>query len=112
MNKLDYSLLTDLPPFRGLTRPQIPEILDVAQTARFDAGTTVFDQGTAVDRFVLLLDGHVRVQRTSAEDDPIILLHIAPGQLFGIGAALCCKTYAAIADAADEFVVLAWPNRL
>ncbi len=93
LKKLDESLLTNLPPFRSLTEQQIREILDSAQTARYDAGKPVFAEGRAVDRFFLLLDGHVRVQRTTSEGDQIILLHIAPGQLFGIGAALGHKTY-------------------
>jgi CRP/FNR family transcriptional regulator, nitrogen oxide reductase regulator len=112
VKKLDESLLTNLPPFRSLTREQIREILDAAQTARYDTGRVVFAEGMAVDRFFLLLDGHVRVQRTTTEGDQIILLHIAPGQLFGIGAALGHKTYPAAAVAADDCVVLAWPNGL
>lgn len=39
-------------------------------------------------------------------------MHIAPGQLFGIGVALGHKAYPATALAADDCVVLAWPNRL
>lgn len=112
VKKLDESLLTNLPPFQSLSRPQIREILDAAQTARYDAGQTVFSEGTDVERFFLLLDGHIRVQRTTAQGDQIILLHIAPGQLFGIGAALGHKSYPATAVAADDCVVLAWPNRL
>ncbi len=112
MKKLDESLLTNLPPFRGLTRPQIREILDAAQTARFDAGQAIFSEGMPVDRFFLLLDGHIRVQRITAQGDQIILLHIAPGQLFGIGAALGHKAYPATAMAAGDCIVLAWPNRL
>ena len=112
MKKLDESLLTNLPPFLSLTRSQIREILDAAQTTRYDAGQTVFAHGMSVDRFFLLLDGHVRVQRSTVQGDQIILLHIAPGQLFGIGAALGHKTYPATAVAADDCVALAWPNRL
>ena len=40
------------------------------------------------------------------------MLHIAPGQLFGVGAALGYKTYPATAVAADECIVLSWPDRL
>lgn len=112
MQKLDESLLSNLPPFRNLARPQIREILDAAQTARVEAGQAVFSEGMPVDRFFLLLDGHIRVQRTTAQGDLIILLHIAPGQLFGIGAALGHKAYPATAMAAEECVMLAWPNRL
>lgn len=112
MNKLDESLLTGLPPFRSLTRPQIRQILDAAQTTRFDFGQAVFDEGQPVDRFYLLLDGHIRVQRITPAGEQIIALHIAPGQLFGIGVALGKKTYPATAMAADECIVLGWPNRL
>ncbi len=112
MRKLDESLLTGLPPFRSLSRPQIREILDAAQTSRHDAGQPVFSEGLPVDRFFLLLDGYIRVQRTTPQGDQIILLHIAPGQLFGIGAALGHKTYPATAKAADDCVTLVWPNRL
>ncbi len=111
VKKLDESLLTQLPPFQSLTRPEIRDILDAAQTARFDAGQAVFAEGMAVDRFFLLLDGHIRVQRATAQGDQIILLHIAPGQLFGIGVALGHKAYPATAVAADDCIVLAWPNR-
>ncbi len=112
MNKLDESLLADLPPFHGLTRAQIRDILDAAQTARYDAGQAVFSEGAVIERFYLLLDGHIRVQRLTAAGDQIIVLHIAPGQLFGIGAALGRTQYPATAVAADECIVLAWPNRL
>lgn len=112
MNKLDESLLNDLPPFCSLSQVQIREILDAAQTARFDVGASVFSQGMAVDRFFLLLDGHIRVQRTTPEGEQTIVLHIAPGQLFGIGAALGYNTYPATAVAAHDCVVLWWPNRL
>lgn len=112
MKKLDESLLTDLPPFRTLSRAQIRQILDQATPLRFDAGVAVFSEGMAVERFFLLMDGHVRVIRTTAGGDQIIALHIAPGQLFGIGAALGRTTYPATAMTADDCVALAWPNRL
>lgn len=112
MKKLDESLLTALPPFRKLDRPQIREILDAATPQRFDAGVAIFNEGQAVERFFLLLDGHIRVVRTTPGGDQIIALHIAPGQLFGIGAALGRTTYPATAMAADPCLALAWPNRL
>ena len=112
MKKLDESLLTDLPPFRKLTRPLIREILDAATPLRFDPGHAVFSEGEPVERFFLLMDGHIRVIRTTPGGDQIIALHIAAGQLFGIGAALGRTRYPATAMTADECLVLAWPNRL
>lgn len=112
MKKLDESLLNDLPPFRRLARPQIREILDLARPLSLEPGVTVFDEGMPVERFFLLLDGHIRVIRTTPGGDQIIALHIAPGQLFGIGAALGRTTYPATAMTADACLALAWPNRL
>jgi CRP-like cAMP-binding protein len=112
LHKLDESLLTGVPPFRKLSRLQIREILDAAQALRFDPGVAVFSEGMPVERFFLLLDGHIRVIRTTAGGDQIIALHIAPGQLFGIGAAIGRTAYPATAMTADDCVALAWPNRL
>lgn len=112
MHKLNESLLATIPPFRRLSQPQIRKILDDATPLRFDAGVAVFSEGLPVERFFLLLDGHIRVVRTTPGGDQIIALHIAPGQLFGIGAAIGRTTYPATAMTADDCVVLAWPNRL
>jgi CRP-like cAMP-binding protein len=112
LHKLDESLLADVPPFRRLSRLQIREILDAATAMRFDAGVAVFSEGLPVERFFLLLDGHIRVIRTTPGGDQIIALHIVPGQLFGIGAAIGRTTYPATAMTADDCVALAWPNRL
>ncbi len=112
MKKLDESLLSDMPPFSKLSRPQIREILDAATPQRYEAGVPVFSEGAPVERFFLLLDGHIRVVRTTPGGDQVIALHIAPGQLFGIGAALGRTTYPATAMTADECLALAWPNRL
>ena len=112
MKKLDECLLTDLPPFRKLSRPQIREILDAATPQRYDAGVAVFSEGEPVERFFLLLDGHIRVIRITPGGDQIIALHITPGQLFGIGAALGRTAYPATAMTADDCLALAWPNRL
>jgi CRP-like cAMP-binding protein len=110
--KLDESLLIDLPPFRQLGRPQIRDILDLATTRRYDEGTEIFGEGLEATHFYLLLDGHLRVVRSMAGGEQIIVLHISPGQLFGIAPALQRDTYPATAIAADETIALAWPVRL
>lgn len=112
MNKLDVSLLTHVPPFAGLTAAQIREVLDLARTARFDAGMAVFGEGQVADRFFLLLDGVVRVIRITPEGEQIIALHIQAGQLFGIAPALGHTHYPATAMAASDCVVLCWPATL
>ncbi len=110
--KLDESLLSGLPPFSRLSREQIREILDHATSRRYDEGTEIFREGHDAERFYLLLDGYLRVVRTTPGGDQIIVLHIAPGQLFGIAPALQRDTYPASAIAAAESIALSWPVRL
>ena len=110
LKNLDESLLGGVPPFRKLQRPQVREILDLAEPKRFDAGTAIFDEGMAADRFYLLLDGHIRVLRTTEGGDQVIALHIVAGQLFGIAAAIGRETYPATAMPVDDCLVLSWPT--
>lgn len=107
--RLDDSLLTGLPPFSKLAPDQIRAILDQATSRRYDAGVAVFEEGHDAERFYMLLDGHIRVVRISAEGERIIALYIPAGQLFGIAAALGRKTYPATALTAVEAIALSWP---
>ena len=112
MAQLDESLLADLPPFSQLNREQIREILDQASIKRYERDSVIFREGYEADRFYLLLDGYLRVVRTTAEGEQIIALHISPGQLFGIAPALQRDTYPASSIAASESLALSWPVRL
>ncbi|WP_099827122.1 Crp/Fnr family transcriptional regulator [Oceaniglobus indicus] len=112
MHKLDESLLSHLPPFEGLDRGQLREILDRAGSHRFDQGETVFHEGEHAERFFLLLDGYVRVVRITSEGEHVIVLHIPPGQLFGIASAFGHKKYPASTVTAVESIALSWPMRL
>lgn len=112
MSQLDESLINRLPPFAGLDRDAVREILDQGHSRRFDAGAAVFHEGDAADRFFLLLDGYIRVVKTTPEGEQIIALHIPPGQLFGIAPALQRDTYPATAIAATESIALYWPAHL
>lgn len=110
--RLDESLLSHVPPFSGLERAQIREILDLASSKRYDAGTSLFQEGHFADRFFLLLDGYIRVVRITPDGDQVIALHIPSGQLFGIAAALGRDTYPATAIAVSDTIALSWPTRL
>lgn len=112
MNKLDETLLNGLPPFARLTQRRIREILDQATPRRYDAGKAVFREEAVAERFYLLLDGYIRVVRTTPDGEQIIALHIAAGQLFGIAAALGRDTYPATAMTAAECMTLSWPTRI
>lgn len=112
MARLDESLIAALPPFRKLERAQIREILDQATPKRHDEGAEVFRQAEEATRFFLLLDGFVRVVRTTPAGEQVVMRHIPPGEMIGIAAALGRSTYPATAIAASEALTLGWPARL
>lgn len=112
LNRLDESLLLELPPFMGLRRDAVRAILDEAFAQRAEAGATVFGEGDSATRFFLLLDGHVRAQRVTASGEQVILHEIPPGELFGFARALGLDAYPATAVAVSESVILVWPTRL
>ena len=112
MHKLDESLLSPLPPFSKLEKAQIRTILDQATSRRFESGAAVFHEGTPAERFFLLLDGTIKVVKTTADGEQVTSIHIPAGQLFGIAKALSRTTYPATARAASEALALSWPTTL
>ncbi|WP_176248757.1 MULTISPECIES: Crp/Fnr family transcriptional regulator [unclassified Sulfitobacter] len=112
MHKLDESLLSPLPPFSKLGKTQIRTILDQATSRRIESGAAVFHEGALAERFFLLLDGTIRVVKTTADGEQVTSIHIPAGQLFGIAKALSRTTYPATARAASEALALSWPTTL
>jgi CRP-like cAMP-binding protein len=112
LSGLDRSLIAGLPPFRGLAADALDDIIRGARSSRYPKESAIFEQGAEADRFFLLLDGHIRVVRTSPEGHQVIARYISEGELFGIAVAMGRTTYPASAIAAVDCVALAWPNSL
>lgn len=102
MYTLDRSLIAGLPPFSGLSRTDLDVILEKARPLRVAAGQAVFEQDAEAHSFFLLLDGHVRVVKTTADGQQVIMRYISAGQLIGIATALGRTTYPATAIAAVD----------
>lgn len=109
---LDESLINRLSPFRQLKGSEVREILDHATSRRYDAGAAVFQEAAPAEHFFLLLDGYIRVLRTTEHGEQVIVLHIPAGELFGFAPAVGRTEYPATAVAAAECVVLSWPTSL
>lgn len=112
MKTHDESRLGGMPPFLGLEPTQLREALALAERKRLPAESVVFDERQPAQRFHLLISGHIRFVRLTAEGDRIIVLHIPEGQMFGIGVALGQGTHQVTAMTADACCVLSWPNAL
>jgi CRP-like cAMP-binding protein len=112
MPSLDISLISGLPPFVGIDRDGLAEFVAKAKSLRFAKNSHIFSNGEPAHSFFLLLDGHVRVVRTTPDGEQIIARYIASGELFGIAQAIGRDTYPADAIAADDCVALAWPGSI
>jgi CRP-like cAMP-binding protein len=110
--RLDRSLIAGLPLFKGMAAEDLDRMLEHARSIRVSKDHAVFEQGEEADSFFVLLDGHVRVVKTTPDGQQIIVRYISPGELMGIAHALGRNTYPASAIAVVDCVALAWPGKL
>jgi CRP-like cAMP-binding protein len=112
LSRLDRSLIAGLPLFQGLSTEDLDRFVGRARSQRIAKGQAIFEQDGDARAFFLLLDGHVRVVKSTPEGQDVIVRYISPGELLGIAQALGRTTYPASAIAAVDCVVLAWPGAL
>lgn len=112
LNRLDRSLIAGLPAFEGMSPDELDRVLRPARSMRVARDETIFEQEEPAHSFFLLLDGHVRVVKTTPEGQQVIVRYISPGELMGIAQALGLTAYPATAVAAVDCVVLSWPGSL
>jgi CRP-like cAMP-binding protein len=112
VSKLDRSLISGLPAFEGIAPDDLDKMLASARSLRVTKDAPIFEQDGEAHSFFLLLDGRVRVVKTTPDGQQVIVRYIVPGELMGIAHALGRDTYPASAIAVVDCVVLAWPGRL
>ncbi len=112
MTLLDASLIADLPPFVGMAHDDLKDLVSQATSARIAKDASVFIQGEKPNSFFLLLDGNIKVVRTTPDGEQVVARYLSAGELFGIAVALGLESYPASAVAARDCVFLSWPNRI
>jgi YD repeat-containing protein len=110
MSRLDRSLIARLPPFEGLNPADLDRMIGQARSLRIAKDQPVFEQEQDAHSFFLLLDGYVRVLKTTPDGEEVTVRYISPGELIGIASALGRTTYPATAIAVVDCVALAWPS--
>ena len=83
MSRLDRSLIANLPLFSGMAADDLDRILNAARSLRVSAGSVIFEQEGEAHSFFVLLDGHVRVMKTTSEGQQVTVRYITPGELMG-----------------------------
>lgn len=97
-------ILERFPVFAGLDAPAFNDVLASASLVRAPAGTVLFDAKQPCRGFPLLLEGTVRVSKTSANGREILLYQVDPGQacLLSGGCLLGHADYTATAVAQSD----------
>jgi CRP-like cAMP-binding protein len=110
MAAVDRSLVANLPMFAGLAPAEQEGLLREAHSVRYPKGSAVFDQGAEADRFFLLLHGHLRVEKITAQGQQSVVRYVSAGELFGVAQAMNLTHYPATAIAAVDSIALVWPS--
>lgn len=102
--------IAGLLPFAGATDAELREVLSDASIKHIGSQNALFHEGDSADNFYILLDGVFRILRTTDNGEQVVVLHIAPGQMFGIAKAYDSPAYRMTAHAAKPSLALSWPS--
>jgi CRP/FNR family transcriptional regulator, anaerobic regulatory protein len=104
-------LLERFPVFAGLASDAFDDALANATLVRASAGTILFDATQPCRGFPLLLEGTIRVSKTTPAGREILLYHVDPGQacLLSGGCLLGHADYTACAVAETDVTLVSLP---
>ena len=68
--------------FRGMSDDALARLASKGKQRRFEQGDTLFVEGTKGSEFFLLIEGDVRLYKTSPEGQEVALRIIRPGEIF------------------------------
>jgi CRP-like cAMP-binding protein len=91
-----------------MDKVELDEVIAHATALRIPKGTAVFEQGEAAKNFFVLLNGRLKVVKTTPDGKQVVIRFVAPGDIYGIAKALNRKDYPATATALVDSVTLAW----
>lgn len=108
---LRESLLARFPVFAQLPGEALARVLAGARTRHVEAGAVLFEPGRACEGFPLLLEGSVRVSKSSEQGREIVLYRVSPGEacLLSGGCLLGHGNYRARGVAETEVELLVIP---
>lgn len=110
MAQIDSSLVAASPLFSGFTPAEIDEVLAGARAQHYAKGSVVFSQGEDGHSFYLLLNGHVRVIKTTPDGQQVTMRYIQAGGLMGIGIVAGFDAYPATALCVVDSIAARWPS--
>ncbi len=82
MDKHDWEIVRATPLFGTLPREAAMRILDGLGPRGYDRGVLLFEQGTEADSFFVVLDGWVKIYRTTPEGHETVVTVFRRGEIF------------------------------
>ena len=110
-DSLRAALLARFPVFRQVPATVLEPLLETAQARRLRAGSRVFDKDMPCEGFPLVLEGSVRVSKTSDSGREIVLYRVGPGEgcVLSGGCLMGHSDYSAYAVAETDVLMLKLP---
>ena len=107
-------LLARFPVLAELPAARLAELLAAAPLRRATAGSVLFEPSMPCEGFPLVLEGSVRVSKTSPSGREIVLYRVSPGEacILSGGCLLSETTYAARGVAESDVTLLPIPAHL
>jgi len=79
----DLEMLNNVPLFRELDSLELGEIAEILLKEKFDAGSMIFQEEEAGDKFYIILKGEVEVFKKTGENREELLAVLKAGDYFG-----------------------------
>jgi CRP-like cAMP-binding protein len=77
------ALLSRVPLFSGLSRPELDRIAQVAVLRHYPAASVILREGDAGDTCYVMRSGRARIMREHSDGRAITLTNVGPGEIFG-----------------------------
>jgi CRP-like cAMP-binding protein len=104
-------LLAQSEPFRGLNASDLRVVLEAAHRRHVQRDAYFCHQGEPATAFYLLVEGEAKLTQLTTEGHQMLVRFVAPGEVFGIIAALDSAVYTLSAQAVDDCLALVWDGK-
>jgi CRP/FNR family transcriptional regulator len=106
-----HAALSQVPLLAHLPEDRRREVIAVGHERRLERGEFLFHEGERTEAFFAVLEGQLKLVRTSPRGKELLLHLVHPGQSFAEAALFGEGTYPASAVAIEPSRVWCWPRR-
>jgi CRP-like cAMP-binding protein len=104
----DLNSIKNMPLFADIPESRLERILEEGVLRPVEPGQYLFFQGDEAERLYVLLEGRLRLSQVTPEGQQVILRYVAPGEAFGVVAALSGAKYPASAETVENSRIISW----